>query len=504
MTENYEELLAPVEPWDQGAPKINAPTVFGVRKNSQCFLPVPAIGERPLTFSAEGLPPGLSIDSETGVISGAAECDGLAVVTVSAENSLGTDSREIELQIGGRLALTPPMGWNSWSCWGPAIDAGKIQAGAEAVVASGLAAHGYSLVSIDTGWQGGRDPETHALQGNDGFPDMAGLCRSVHKLGLKIGTYSTPWVKSFSRGRGIGFPGGSTGSNSGVQSPLLIHIDEMKYVGETTYDVEDVRQWAEWGFDYLKYDWYINDVPTARRMHDALQEVGRDILYCLSNEAPFDEVEAWAELCNTWRTTCDIVDTWESISTIGFAQEKWRTHSGPGHWADPDALLVGQVGWGEGLRPTRLTLPEQMTHVTLWAMLSAPLIVSADPMQIDDLTLRLLCNDEVIAVDQDKFGKPAVCVRELRRTDPDGNLLGHGTVYAKQLVDGSLAVGLFNRSNTNACLDVTWDELGISGSQQIRNLWTRNPLGEFKRKFEADVPPHGVCFVRLRAVETGF
>jgi alpha-galactosidase len=236
-------------------------------------------------------------------------------------------------------------------------------------------------------------------------------------------------------------------------------------------------------------------------MAAALRSSGRDIVYSLSNSAPFTGAAEWARLAQVYRTTGDITDRWESMSGIGFGQDRWTPFNGPGHWADPDMLVVGRLGWGQGedggVRDSRLTADEQVTHISLWALLSAPMLLGCDLSALDDLTLRLLCNDEVLAVDLDPLGQQARCVRDLRRADRRGATASHEVVYAKPLEDGSLVVGLFNRGPEAATVAVSWGELELSGSVHVRDLWAREDLGGRAGALEATVAAHGARLFRL-------
>ena len=229
---------------------------------------------------------------------------------------------------------------------------------------------------------------------------------------------------------------------------------------------KDARQWAAWGFDYLKYDWNPIEVPETQQMPDAFKASGRDVIYSLSNHAPFAGAADWARLANAWRTTGDIRDNWKSMSDIGFPQDKWAHFAGPGHWNDPDMLVVGMVGWGPKLHPTDLTPDEQYTHITLWCLLSAPLLIGCDMTQMDDFTLSLLTNDEVLAVDQDALGQEATRISTAAETQ----------VWAKPLADGTWAVGLFNLSGKEADVTLNLADLKLTGSAKTpRPLAAKRP-----------------------------
>ena len=310
-------------------------------------------------------------------------------------------------------------------------------------------------------------------------------------MGLKTGIYSTPWITSYAS-----HCGGSADNPEGAWTKPTISASrnfnkKIKpwAVGKYSFARQDAQQWAAWGFDYLKYDWFPNEAPQVEEMADALRASGRDIVYSLSNQALFELASDYARLANSWRTTNDIRDTWSSMATsIGFQQDKWASYAGPGHWNDPDMLVVGYVGWGPKLHPTRLTPNEQYTHISLWCLIAAPLLIGCDLEKLDDFTLNLLTNDEVLEIDQDPLGKQAThAARE-----------GNVEVFVKKLEDGSRAVGLFNRGLEEATALVKWSDLGIAGKQTVRDLWRQNDLGVFDEKFETKVPPYGVVLVRVR------
>lgn len=493
QTNHFKTELAAMMPWNEGAPKINGPRVFGAGIDSPFFFPVPVTGERPLAFSTEDLPKGLTMDAASGIISGVVAKEIDATVNINVSNSVGRDEQTLKIIAGSRLALTPPLGWSSWNAWGSAIDEQKIRDCADTMVSSGLAAHGFSYVNIDDGWQGERGSALNAIQPNEKFKDMKALCDYVHALGLRIGIYSTPWVKSFLR-----LTGGSSGKCIHCDPSRMPEKDHGHYFGEHSHHREDATQWAEWGIDYLKYDWSPWQLPVIEAMHDALRDSGRDMIYSLSNGGPFEDAADWARLANCWRTTGDITDTWDSISRIGFSQDRWTPYAGPGHWTDPDMLVVDKVlGWREGYG-SGLTENEQITHITLWAILAAPLLLGCDLSQMEQFTLNLMCNDEMLAVNQDIMGKQGHCVRETRRTDQNGQTTVHENVYVRPLHDGRFAVGLFNRTERPATVRVDWEELGIHGSQQVRDIWANRDIGVFDSEFSMGVPSHGAQFILLK------
>ena len=464
------------------APRITGAKVFGVRPGAPFLYNITATGEYPMEFSADALPPSLHLDPSTGQITGSLPDAAEFIATVRAKNGHGAAERKLRLVAGEHIALTPPMGWNSWNCWAEAVDQDKVLRSARALVSSGLSRHGWSYVNIDDTWQGARNPQSLALQTNKKFPDVKGLCDEIHHLGLKAGVYSTPWITSYAS-----HAGGSAETPEGTWEKEAKGQSVRHLTGKYSFAKRDARQWAAWGFDYLKYDWYPIDVPTVREMTAALRASGRDIVYSLSNSATFESAPKYAELANCWRTTGDIRDTWQSMSGIGFSQDRWVPFAGQGHWNDPDMLVVGYVGWGPKLHPSQLTPDEQYTHISLWCLLSAPLLIGCDLERLDEFTLGLLTNDEVLDIDQDPLGRQAMRVAKT----------GSIAVYSKELEEGSRAVGLFNLGRVAGEAKVTWSDLGVSGRQAVRDLWRQQDAGIFDESYSANVPPHGVVLVRI-------
>jgi alpha-galactosidase len=460
-------VLTPIAPL---APRINGPPVVGVRPGHPFFYHIPVSGSRPMTVAASPLPEGLIFDSERGLITGAVAVAGKYSVTLTARNTEGEATRQLGIVAGDAIALTPPLGWNSWNCFAQAVDDAKIRAAADEMVRSGLIDHGWTYINIDDCWEGKRDANG-MIQPNEKFPDMKALADYVHSKGLKIGLYSSPGPKTC---------GG--------------------YEGSWQHENQDAQQYAAWGFDYLKYDWCsyseVDDksLPDRQRlmkpyqvMDAALRGLDRDIVFSLCQYGMGNVWEWGPEVGgNCWRTTGDIGDSWSSMAGIGFAQNGHEKYAGPGHWNDPDMLVVGKVGWGN-LHPTHLTPNEQYTHVSLWCLLSAPLLIGADMSQLDAFTFNLLSNDEVLEVNQDALGKQAARVVKNGETE----------VWARKMADGSMAVGLFNRAEMPMEVKANWEDLGLTGKHRVRDLWRQKDAGEIETSFSASVPRHGVCLVRV-------
>jgi alpha-galactosidase len=470
-------ILTPAAPPE---PHINGAKVFGVRPGSPFLFTIPATGTRPMKFAAPELPPGLELDSSSGRITGILNQKGEWNVVLCASNSLGAAQREFRILCGDTLALTPPMGWNTWNVFGREPDDTKARAAADAMVRSGLINHGWTYINIDDCWQiqhsspnpllGGAPRDVNGMvNANRRFPDMKSLCDYIHSKGLKAGIYSSPGLYTC-----------------------------QGYTGSFQHEEQDARRYAEWGFDYLKYDWCYTS-HTARNlslleqripwltMARALARNRRDIVFSLSETL---EVWPWAGEtgANCWRTTGDITDTWPSVDAIGFTQNGREVVAGPGHWNDCDMFVVGKLGGGR-LHPTRLSPNEQYTHVSLWCLLASPLLIGCDLTQLDDFTLNLLSNDEVLEVNQDSLG------RQAHRVAKDENV----EVWAKEMEDGSQAVGLFNRGEFANAVTANWTDLGLRGKQKVRDLWSQRDVGEFTNSFTVLVARHGVKLIRLTA-----
>lgn len=358
-----------------------------------------------------------------------------------------------------RLARRPPMGWNSWNHFELRIDDKTVREVADALVSTGLRDAGYMYVNIDDGWQGSRDSKGE-LRGNERFPDMRKLADYVHSRGLKLGIYSSPGPRTC---------GGFEGSFG--------------------HEEQDARTYADWGIDYLKYDWCsartVYSTPGEMqaaylKMGAALQGGKRPIVYSLCQYGMFD-VGRWGRKVggNLWRTTSDISDYWSRMEGIGFGQNGRENDAGPGGWNDPDMLEVGNGG---------MTLDEYRTHITLWSLLSAPLLLGNDVRALSQETRSLLTNREVIAVDQDPLGFQGHRISASGRTE----------IWAKPLFDGSLAVAIFNRDDAPAEVQLKWASVRAAGITKVRDLWAQNDLPLPSDGYHAFLRPHGTVLMRVQ------
>ena len=474
LPEPYDVGTDPAWPIAAGhppEPEINGPLIVGATPGRPFHHLVPATGEGPLTFAAQGLPAGLEIDAETGIITGALQGPGRAVASITVKGPRGTATQALTI-VGGddALALTPPLGWNSWNAFGAAVNDAQVRAAADAMVEKGLAAHGYQYIVIDDGWEGERD-ENGILQPNEKFPDMKALADYIHDRGLKFGIYSSPGPTTC---QGL--------------------------AGSWEHEQIDAETWAEWGVDYLKYDYCgysriaeDRSVPWLRRPYDEmsgiLTTIDRDIIHSIG-EYGWGDVWEWGESAggHLWRTTGDLENSWANLESVGFRQAGREPYAGPGHWNDTDMLIVGTLSWGRGEpTPTKLTKNEQIVHITLWALQAAPLMIGADMSLLDEWTVDLLTNDEVLDVTLDTLGVAG------GRVWKEGRL----EVWSRPLHDGTRAVGLFNRGLKPYEVTARFEDLGLSGTQPVRDLWQQKDLGEHTDGFTVEVPRHGAVMVKV-------
>jgi len=503
--------LAEALPWNRGCPSINGPDIYGASANKPFLYAVPATGQRPLRFEAEGLPEGLHINVSNGQITGSVKKEGDFNILLKAENIHGKNEKEFCISTVKGLALTPPMGWNSWNAWRKWVDDAKMREAADSLVSRGLAARGYAYVNIDSCWQGKRGGKFNAIQPNSKFPDMKSLADYIHSLGLKAGIYSSPWTVPFGCReedalKCWGGPG-LIGCSSGEPDPEYpSNFGKGMYIGINKHEASDVAQWVEWNMDFLKYDWTPNDPKTLGRMGRLLKGCERDFIVCVSLEARIENVESFKKWAHMWRGIPDTRDNWLSVLKNAFLcddwlQEDWRPHSGPGGWHDLDMLALGpQADTEESSRPNRLSEDEQIACMTAWAMYPSPLLLSCDLGAANDFEVRLFANEEVIAVNQDRLGKPAIRFCEERRQPLSSKTPSRDVrVWVKELSGGAFAAGFFNLGRTDVEISIDLRELGLKGRARARNLWEKRDMGGVGNKLSVAVPSHGAQLVRVEA-----
>lgn len=480
-------------------PRINGPLVYGCRPGHPFIYRIPCQGERPIHFSVKGLPADLKLDAASGIITGTTPPQGEYAIIIQATNSKGKAKRDFKIVSGDKLALTPPMGWNHWYAHYNRITDQMMREAADVMVRSGMADVGYQYVNIDDCWMNApqsndpmrvgplRDAQGNIVP-NKHFPDMNALTDYIHAKGLKAGIYTSP-------------------------GPLTCG----GFAGAYQHEEQDAKQFAAWGFDFLKYDWcsysHIANggskddpkIPTwgkgaatlegdqkpYRQMGAILKTLDRDIVFNLCQYGVSDVWKWGGEVGGQcWRTAGDLGFEIDRIFDVALNNVKIRQYNKPGEWNDPDYIQIGWIGNANKMGIPELTpMPPTMqyAYMSLWSLIAAPLIYSGDMSKLDEFTINVLCNPEVIEVNQDPLGE---CGNVIQKTKDQFLLV-------KNLVDGSLAVGLFNRGKNAAEVAVDWSDLKLSGKQLVRDLWHQKDLGVFNQKFIAQVPAQGVVMVKI-------
>lgn len=470
------------------APRINGPRVCGCRPGNPFLYRIPCTGVRPVAFAVAGLPASLHLDSATGIITGRAPAAGEYAVTLRAVNSHGSSERSFRIVSGGKLALTPPMGWNHWYAHYGRITDSLVREAADVMISSGMADAGYQYVNIDDCWMNSpsntdplrvgslRDPAGNILP-NRHFPDMKALTAYIHARGLKAGIYTSPGPRTC---------GG--------------------YAGSYGHEEADARQFAGWGFDFLKYDWCSYDgvvqgdhgreslVRPYRIMGEILRRLDRDMVLNLCQYG-MGNVWEWGESTGgqSWRTAGDLGVELDRVFDVALKNAEHRAWSRPGAWNDPDYIQIGYIGdaraEGGGLpSPCAFSPDEQYAYMSLWCLMASPLFYSGEMGKLDAFTLNVLCNPEVIGIDQDALGQSAAVARASDTT----------FLMIKDLDDGTRAVGMFNRGRSPARVAAAWALLGVQGRQVVRDLWRQKDISVSDGEFSSMVASHGVVLVRLR------
>jgi alpha-galactosidase len=362
------------------------------------------------------------------------------------------------------VARTPAMGWNSWNKFAGRVTDADVRAMADAMASNGMREAGYEYVNIDDTWEGDKRDSLGNITTNSKFPDMKALADFVHSKGLKLGIYSSP--------------GPTTCAG---------------YIGSYGHEAQDAKTFAAWGIDYLKYDWCgarmlyrDEDMPAIYQiMGDALLATGRPIVYSLCQYGRLDVWKWGADVGgNSWRTTGDIRDSWESMSNIGFRQDVLASFAKPGHFNDPDMLEIGNGGMSD---------IEYRTHMSLWAMLAAPLLAGNDLRTMSMEVLEILTNREVIRVDQDPLGRQAT--RAWASPDSAGV---RQEIWTRPLTSGAYAVAAFNRGPELASVTIDFTALNIDARRApVRDLWAHRRVRVRDNRYIVAIPSHGVVMLRV-------
>jgi hypothetical protein len=519
LTAREEQIIAAVQA--DAAPGFNGARIVGIRSGTPFLYSLAVTGERPVTFFAKKLPDGLSLDSKTGIITGSLKRAGEYKVKVAAQNSAGTAKTEITIVCGDTLALTPPMGWNSYDAFGDNVVESEVLANAR-YMAEKLQPLGWDTVVVDYCWSdsgahdNNRNARTNAplsadafgrlLPATNRFPSaVEGLgfkpiADQVHALGLKFGIHIMRGIPRHSVKANLPIEGSSfTAAEAGNTNSKCIWCPDMFGVssnaaGQAWYD-SCARLWAGWGVDYIKVDdlsepYHLAEVEMVRR---AIDRCGRSIVFSTSpGETPIGQATNVMTHANLWRVSGDFWDNWKSLNHEFSLGARWHDFVGPGHWPDADMLPIGHLSVSNRSvdhdRFTRFTRDEQLTHISLWSLLPSPLMIGANLPDNDDWTTALLTNPEVLAVNQDPAAKPARRITGQTQTSE---------IWVKKMADGSSAVGIFNRTDQPVKVEYLWSNLGFRSAPKVRDLWLRTDLGR-QKSFTAELPLHGCVLLRVK------
>ncbi len=484
-------------------PRILGPSLLGAIPGSPFLYGIPATGQAPLKFAAADLPTGLAIDATSGIVSGTTPAAGSYPINVTVTNGSGSASRTLTLTAGATLALTPPMGWNSYDSFSASVTEKDVLAAAQAMKTQ-LQPYGWNTVVIDYLWY---DPEDTidangrwlpskskypSATGSDGFKSIAA---QVHALGLSFGIHLMRGIprKSVSPSLPIAnstyttSQAGNTGDTCSWDSHMY-GVNADTDAGKAWYD-SIYSQYADWGVDFVKVDDMMNPYATGQPLHSSeveavhssIVKTGRSIILSLSpGPTQTRDVAVLEANANMWRQVNDFWDTngLSSISNEFDAAYAWSTTTGitPGHWADADMLPLGTIG----SRACAFSHNQQVTVMSLWAIMPSPLIFGGMPTKLsgDTWTTALLTNEEVLAVDQDALGNRAKRISQQNSTE----------VWARDLADGRKAVALFNRATADATVSVTFSQLGVTGTPTVRDLWNKQDVTGMTTGISVNVP----------------
>jgi len=527
LTAREKQIIAAVG--TDAAPRFNGACIVGVRPGTPFLHSLAVTSVRPVAFSANQLPAGLSLDSKSGLITGMLAKAGRYHFQALARNSVGEAEVEINIVCGDTLALTPPMGWNSYDAFGDSVIESEVLSNA-LWLKEHLQPLGWDTVVVDFRWydrlaDGVRvqnlegvtiDEFGRCVPPTNRFPSAVNgagfkpLADKLHALGLKFGIHIMRGIPrraveqnlpiagtSFTAAQAV-LPEDDT-NRTCIWNHDMFGVDAASEAGRGWY-ASIARQYADWGVDYVKCDDIANlqrgkfyDATEIEALSNGLKDSGRSIVLSLSPGAtPVNAGPHVKQFANLWRISGDFWDNWPSLDRNFSLFAAWYDDGGPGHWPDGDMIPFGHICQRNcDVHPdrwTRFTRDEQLTLMSLWALTPSPLMLGMNLPDNDDWTTAILSNPEVLAVDQDPLGKPA-----RRMTGPPQS----AEVWMRQLADGSFAVGFFNRTGQPVKVNFPWRNLGFLSAPSVRDLWLRQDLGQ-QENFAAELPAHGCFLVQVR------
>jgi len=482
----YTEIAA-ARPFE-GAPKINTAGCIGASAGKPILIRIAATGERPIEFTAAELPEGLVLDGN--VIRGSVEHGGEYAFSVTASNVHGAYTKKITLEVGfGGVPITPLMGFTSWNAFGFFVTQQQMEDTARRMLELGIAEYGYDYINIDSGWQGEYGGKFDAIMPNAKFPDMKGFCERMHAQGFKCGIYSTPMLHAF--GCSMNNPLLPPGCTQGEPDPRF--ADERGGIGVIRKERNNALQWADWGFDYLKYDWRPSDPYNAELMRSELAGTDRDFGFCVTVRARPEYHTYWSKYCQSYRNNPDSKGYWSNLMEIYRTYFENIEYINKGHYFDLDMLDTGRSMLFEHLRYTErpdfgYTEDEQLVLYTMRAFLSSPIQLSCVLDEVSDFEMSMYCNDEIIAISQDCAFSAARPVMMLEQ----GEQMLH--VFRKKLEGGDYALCAFNLGKTSETL-----KLFLDGYSNVRDVWAKRDLKPCE-VISLSMQPHTVRVFRITPI----
>ncbi len=474
--------IAPAKPFE-GVPKINMPLCYGASPKKPLMFRIAATGNRPIAYEIKNLPDGLKL--EENIVTGRVENEGDYTISIIATNSLGSDSLDMVLEIHpDRVQLTPLMGFTSWNAFGYSVTQAQLENAASIMSNLGINEYGYNFINIDSGWQGEYGGKHDAIMPNNKFPDMKGFCDRMHEAGYKCGIYSTPMLHAFGCSMDtVPLPPGCTQGEADDR-----FADERGGIGIIRKEKNNALQWAEWGFDYLKYDWRPSDPYNAELMRRELVATDRDFGFCVTVKARPEYHKYWEKYCNSYRCNIDSLGDWDNFIEIYKTYFDFIDFINKGHYFDLDMLDLGQCNLfpvSYNKHDYGFTEDEQLAVYTARVITSSPIQLSTTFEKISDFELSVYCNEEVIAIHQDCSGNAALPHLIIE----DGKRMLH--VLKRRLYNGDYAFAVFNLGETTETVKLYFDELS-----SIRDVWAKENLSDSKTLTLTEMPPHSVRLFR--------
>lgn len=467
--------IAPAMPFS-GKPKINLASVFGASPNKPFLLRIPVTGQRPIVYGAVNLPEGLEL--RDNIITGAVCQEGNYEVTLTAENDLGKTEKKLLLEIKpGNVLVTPLLGFTTWNAFAGRVSQDYILDTAHKMVDLGITEYGYRYMNTDSGWQGVYGGEFDAILPNKKFPNIKAMTDELHSLGFKCGIYSTPMLNAWGYPEGWDPLPGCT-----VGEPDKRFAETNGGIGVIHKEKNNAKQWEQWGFDYLKYDWRPADPVNAELMREELMKTGRDFGFCVTVEALTVYCSYWSKFCNSYRNNEDCLGYWDRQMEIYRTYFDHMAYMNKGHYFDLDMLDVGKCVFTnkEGF----YNEDEQIVVYSMRAFLNSPIQISSVLDDVSEFEMALLCNEEIIAINQDAAFETAIPVLRYQKDD---SVLD---VFEKKLEDGSYAYAIFNMGQKEERVSSAFAEEAM-----LRDVWAKEDLGRFA-SLELTMAPHTVRILK--------